>query len=106
MAIPDFQSLMLPLLRQLADGAQHRAADVVAALAGEFRLSPEEMAEQLPSGRANKFANRAVKAVLPFSPVVGMVSTCLLVAAAVGQCSTAILNAGWSLQVCRVVCVG
>ena len=31
---------------------------------------------------ANKFANRAVKAVLPFSPVVGMVSTCLLVAAA------------------------
>ncbi len=58
MAIPDFQSLMLPLLRQLADGAQHRAADVVAALAGEFRLSPEEMAEQLPSGRANKFANR------------------------------------------------
>jgi BASS family bile acid:Na+ symporter len=43
---------------------------------------------------ANKYMNKTVKAVLPFSPVVGMVSTCLLVAAAVGQCSTAILNAG------------
>jgi hypothetical protein len=47
--------------------------------------------------------NRAVKAVLPFSPVVGMVSTCLLVAAAVGQCSKAILAAGWSLQIATVL---
>jgi BASS family bile acid:Na+ symporter len=52
---------------------------------------------------ANRFANRAVKAVLPFSPVVGMVSTCLLVAAAVGQCAPAIINAGWTLQVATIV---
>lgn len=52
---------------------------------------------------ANKYANRAVKAVLPFSPVVGMVCTCLLVASAVGQCSTAILNAGWSLQIATIL---
>jgi len=47
---------------------------------------------------ANKYMHKQVEAVLPFSPVVGMVSTCLLVASAVGQCSQAILNAGLSLQ--------
>ncbi len=51
---------------------------------------------------ANKYLNRAVKAVLPFSPVVGMVSTCLLVASAVAQCAPAILGAGWSLQLATV----
>ncbi|EWM27587.1 bile acid:sodium symporter family protein [Nannochloropsis gaditana] len=51
---------------------------------------------------ANKFLNRAVKAVLPFSPVVGMVSTCLLVASAVAQCAPAILGAGWSLQIATI----
>jgi bile acid:Na+ symporter, BASS family len=52
---------------------------------------------------ANKYLNRAVRAVLPFSPVVGMVATCLLVASAVAQCSQAILGAGWSLQVATVL---
>lgn len=51
---------------------------------------------------ANKYLNRAVKAVLPFSPVVGMVSTCLLVASAVAQCAPAILGAGWSLQLATI----
>lgn len=32
-----------------------------------------------------------------------MVSTCLLVASAVGQCSAAILSAGWSLQIATIV---
>lgn len=47
----------------------------------------------------NRYANRAVKAVLPFSPVVGVVATCLLVGSAVAQCGPAILNAGLSLQI-------
>ena len=51
---------------------------------------------------ANKYLNRAVKAVLPFSPVVGMVATCLLVASAVAQCAPAIMGAGWSLQLATV----
>jgi restriction system protein len=58
MAIPDFQSLMLPLLRFLGDGGEHRATDAIAALASHFGLTPAELEEQLPSGRAPRFANR------------------------------------------------
>lgn len=47
----------------------------------------------------NRYANRLVKAVLPFSPVVGVVATCLLVGSAVAQCGPAILQAGISLQI-------
>jgi len=46
----------------------------------------------------NKWAPRFVKAILPFAPVVGVVSTCLLVASAVAQVVDPIMNAGWSLQ--------
>ena len=48
---------------------------------------------------ANKFFPKAVKAVLPFAPVVGVVSTCLLVASAVAQVAPQIMNAGVGLQV-------
>merc|ERR1719253_1358687 len=47
---------------------------------------------------ANKFFPKLVKAVLPFAPVVGVVSTCLLVASAVAQVADPILNAGINLQ--------
>ena len=47
---------------------------------------------------ANKFFPKAVKKILPFAPVVGVVSTCLLVASAVAQVADPILKAGLSLQ--------
>ena len=47
----------------------------------------------------NKFFPNFVKKILPFAPVVGVVSTCLLVASAVAQVADPILAAGWSLQV-------
>lgn len=53
---------------------------------------------------ANKFFPKFVKAILPFAPVVGVVSTCLLVASAVAQVAEPILNAGISLQV-NILCV-
>jgi len=46
----------------------------------------------------NKWAPKFVAAILPFSPVVGVLSTCLLVASAVAQVVEPILNAGLSLQ--------
>ena len=58
MAIPDFQSLMLPLLRLAADGQEHRFRDAVETLAEEFSLSPQERTELLPSGGAPLFTNR------------------------------------------------
>jgi restriction system protein len=57
-AIPDFQSLMLPFLRVLADGSEKKAGDVITALARELNVTDDELREQLPSGRAPKFAKR------------------------------------------------
>lgn len=47
----------------------------------------------------NKFFPGFVKKILPFAPVVGVVSTCLLVASAVAQVAEPIINAGLSLQI-------
>ena len=58
MAIPDFQTLMLPLLKFTADGAEHNAREAIEAIAVEFSLSPDERREPLPSGRALLFDNR------------------------------------------------
>lgn len=58
MPIPDFQTLMLPVLRHVGDGSSHSFASVVDAMRKEFLLTDEEMAIQLPSGRAPLFYNR------------------------------------------------
>jgi restriction system protein len=57
MPIPDFQSLMLPILRCLD---QHRwaTADLVDAMAEEHKLSIDERRSLLPSGRQTTIANR------------------------------------------------
>jgi len=55
--IPDFQSLMLPVLRASAEG-EVRIGDVIEKLAVELALSEEERAHLLPSGRQTTFANR------------------------------------------------
>lgn len=56
--VPDFQSLMLPLLRIAGEGEERALADSRARLASEFKLTPAEQEERLPSGRQSRFANR------------------------------------------------
>ena len=58
MTIPDFQSLMRPVLAYLADGQVRRSRDITEAMSDRFKLSTEERAEMLPSARAKKMANR------------------------------------------------
>lgn len=58
MPMPDFQTLMRPLLSLHADGAEKTQADLRRQLAVEFELTPEELEERIPSGLANTFANR------------------------------------------------
>jgi len=58
MAVPDFQTLMRPILVQLQDGQPRAIGDVRAALVSEFSLTGEDLAEELPSGRAKTFYNR------------------------------------------------
>ena len=57
MPLPDYQSLMLPVLLAASHG-ETRIADVVANLANEFHLSPDERAALLASGKQTIFANR------------------------------------------------
>ena len=58
MPIPDFQSVMLPLLEVLADGQERRMRDVTALLSDCFSLTEEERKELLPSGQQTVFSNR------------------------------------------------
>ena len=52
MPIPDYQSIMLPILRMASDGQEHRFRDAVETLADEFGLTDGERAQLLPSGTA------------------------------------------------------
>jgi len=58
MAIPDFQSIMLPLLNALKDGQEHSNADLIVRLSSEFGLTDEEKRQLLPSGTQPIFNNR------------------------------------------------
>ena len=58
MAIPDYQTLMLPVLKLAADGAEHKFSHAVELLVEEFSLSTEERNELLPSGSQAVFNNR------------------------------------------------
>jgi restriction system protein len=58
MPIPDYQTLMLPLLRFAADGNDHTAREAVEVLATEFQLTPAERNELLASGQQAIFNNR------------------------------------------------
>ena len=51
MAIPDFQSIMLPLLRFCGDGQEHANQEAMDAIVQEFSLAEEEQKELLPSGQ-------------------------------------------------------
>ena len=55
--IPDYQTLMLPVLKQSANG-EVRISDVVETLAKELGLTAEEQDQLLPSGKQTTFANR------------------------------------------------
>ncbi|MBD3233235.1 MAG: restriction endonuclease [candidate division Zixibacteria bacterium] len=58
MAIPDYQSIMLPLLRFASDMNEHSTRESIEVMANEFELSDEERKELLPSGQQSVFDNR------------------------------------------------
>ena len=58
MAIPDYQTIMLPVLKLAADEKEHKFSQAVEELADDFKLSTEERNELLPSGSQAVFNNR------------------------------------------------
>ena len=58
MSIPDYQTIMLPLLQHLADKKERSSQETFEALSKVFRLSEQEKNELLPSGNQPIFMNR------------------------------------------------
>ncbi|WP_394907900.1 restriction endonuclease [uncultured Mesonia sp.] len=56
--IPDFQSIMLPLLKLLEDGKPKTLNEVIDALAKYYKLTPQELKIKVPSGQMGLFRNR------------------------------------------------
>ncbi len=50
MAVPDYQSLMLPLLKITSDEKEHSLNEAIEKLAQQLGLSENDRKEMLPSG--------------------------------------------------------
>jgi len=58
MTIPEYQTLMLPLLKLAGDQSDHSLGEAYDALAKELGVSDAERDELLPSGKQSRFENR------------------------------------------------
>ena len=58
MAIPDYQSIMLPLMEFASDRQEHPLREAIEVLAKEFNLTEDERKKLLPSGLQEIFDNR------------------------------------------------
>jgi len=58
MPIPDFQSLMLPIMKIAGDGAEHRGHELRQRIGEQLGLTEEERKQLLPSGSQPVFTNR------------------------------------------------
>lgn len=56
--IPDYQSIMLPLLQFVSDGREYKSRDLIEGLATVFKITEEERKELLASGAQAIFDNR------------------------------------------------
>src|SRR3712207_1058070 len=63
MPVPDFQTIMLPLLQLMSDGNDRGIDECVGHLADQLGLTTEDREELLPSGRQPRFTNRVNWAV-------------------------------------------
>ena len=58
MPIPDYQAIMLPLLKFVGDKQEHSLREAISFLANQFNLTEDERKELLPSGKQSTFNNR------------------------------------------------
>ncbi len=58
MTIPDYQTLMLPILQLAGDSQEHSVSEAIEILAVHFGLTEADRKELLPSGRQFRFDNR------------------------------------------------
>ena len=58
MAVPGFQELTLPVLREFSDGNDHSTREIRDRVAARLGLTEADLGEALPSGRQTRYANR------------------------------------------------
>ncbi|MEN3016309.1 MAG: restriction endonuclease [Candidatus Methanosuratincola petrocarbonis] len=63
MAIPDFQTIMLPVLKAFQDGREHSMIEILDHICSEFKLTEDEKKELLPSGTQPVIHNRVSWAI-------------------------------------------
>lgn len=64
--IPDFQTIMFPLLKILADKKEHTLKNLVSQICDKFSLTEKERNELVPSGIQTKMYNRVTWALTHF----------------------------------------
>lgn len=64
MTIPDFQTLMLPVLYFYGDKVEHTKQETIDEIATKFKLTAEERNDMLPSGNQLRFDNRLSWAIV------------------------------------------
>lgn len=72
MPIPDYQSLFQPVLRVTSDGKEHATADIRERVAADLQLTPEDLAQKLPSGKQPIFTNRVAWATVYLSKALAL----------------------------------
>lgn len=58
MTIPDYQTIMRPLLEICSDGKEHPIRDLIEVVGDIFKVSAEERAQMVPSGSSTTLGNR------------------------------------------------
>jgi restriction system protein len=58
MAIPDYETLMLPLMQITSDGKEHSVNELSRHISDQFKLSSEEREQRIPSGQSTYIKNR------------------------------------------------
>ena len=66
MTVPDFQSLMLPVLKALSDGSDVQVAEVCARVAAAERLTPDDLLERTRGGHTTKLKDRVSWSITHF----------------------------------------
>ena len=66
MPVPDFQSLMLPVLKALSDGSDVQVAEVCARVAAAEGLTPDDLSERTRGGHTTKLKDRVSWSITHF----------------------------------------
>jgi restriction system protein len=85
--IPDYQTLMLPLLKAVSNGKEYKTSELINLLATEFNLTSLERKELLSSGIQTVFDNRVgwAKTYLKKAGLIGSPKRAVVVISALGK---------------------